>query len=219
MGIAEGVLETGFAARNGPVLSAAGLSKRFRGRRVLDGVDLALPGGCIAGITGENGSGKTTLLRVLLGDLRPDAGQVLLGGSYGYCPQVPVLHPSLTVAQHLVLFRTAYRLTGTQRAEVLIDRLNFASCLAQEAGALSGGTQQKLNLTLALMHDPDVLLLDEPYQGFDHETYQVFWELAAELRDRGRTVLVVTHFVPDSTPFDVLLTLSGGRLAVARDAR
>lgn len=130
-----------------------------------------------------------------------------------------MLNLSLTVAQHLVLFRTAYRLTSMERAESLLGRLNFASCLAQEAGTLSGGTQQKLNLTLALMHDPDVLLLDEPYQGLDHETYQVFWELAAELRDRGKTVLVVTHFVPDSTPFDVLLTLSGGRLAVVGGTR
>ncbi|MDX2395212.1 ABC transporter ATP-binding protein [Streptomyces sp. DK15] len=178
----------------------------------MDGVDIVVPGGCIAGITGENGAGKTTLLRVLLGDLKPDAGRVLFGGSRGYCPQVPVLNLSLTVAQHLLLFKTAYRLPSTDRAEGLMARLNFASCLGQEAGKLSGGTQQKLNLTLALMHDPDVVILDEPYQGLDYESYQVFWELAAELRDCGRTVLVVTHFVPDATPFDLLFRLSGGRL-------
>ncbi|MET9699991.1 ABC transporter ATP-binding protein [Streptomyces sp. NPDC006529] len=219
MEVHEGLLRTGSGVRSRTVLSATGLCKGFRGRPVLDGVGLAVPGGCIAGITGENGSGKTTLLRLLLGELKPDSGQVVFNGSYGHCPQVPVLNPSLTVEQHLVLFRTAYGLASTERAQGLLDRLRFASCLAQEAGTLSGGTQQKLNLTLALMHDPDVLLLDEPYQGFDHATYQVFWELAAELRGRGKTVLVVTHFVPDSTPFDMLLSLSGGRLVATGGSR
>lgn len=80
------------------------------------------------------------------------------------------------------------------------------------AGLLSGGSRQKLNLTLALMHDPDVLLLDEPYQGFDWETYLRFWELATRLRDAGRSVLVVSHLAYDIERLDQLWRLEDGRL-------
>src|SRR5689334_24324623 len=80
------------------------------------------------------------------------------------------------------------------------------------AGVLSGGTRQKLNLTLALMHDPQVLLLDEPYQGFDWDTYQRFWDLAARLRDAGRSVLVVSHLAYDTERLDELWRLDDGML-------
>ncbi len=79
-------------------------------------------------------------------------------------------------------------------------------------GALSGGTRQKLNLTLALIHDPDVLLLDEPYQGFDWETYLRFWDIAADLRTRGRAIVIITHLVFEENRYDILADLSGGRL-------
>jgi ABC-type multidrug transport system, ATPase component len=82
----------------------------------------------------------------------------------------------------------------------------------ERTGALSGGTRQKLNLTLALMHDPRVLLLDEPYQGFDWDTYQRFWDLAGRLRDAGRSVLVVSHLAYDTGRLDELWRLARGRL-------
>ena len=85
------------------------------------------------------------------------------------------------------------------------------------AGELSGGTRQKLNLTLALIHDPDVLLLDEPYQGFDWETYLRFWDLVGELRGRGKTVVIITHLVFEQERFDLLADLAGGHL-IPRDA-
>ncbi len=84
------------------------------------------------------------------------------------------------------------------------------------AGRLSGGTRQKLNLTLALMHDPQVLLLDEPYQGFDWDTYQRFWDLAARLRDAGRSVLVVSHLAYDAERLDELWRLQEGVLQPAK---
>ncbi|AQY20643.1 hypothetical protein T261_08707 [Streptomyces lydicus] len=159
---------------------------------------------------GENGSGKSTLLRILSGQIAADSGKVEHGGSLGYCPQETVLNDSLTVDQHLSWFQAAYDLEGHDRAEELLEELGFAEYRHARVDALSGGTRQKLNLTLALMHDPDVLLLDEPYQGFDWETYLRFWDVAARLRERGRCVLVVSHLAWDTQQLDVVLRLRHG---------
>ncbi|MBH1937370.1 ABC transporter ATP-binding protein [Streptomyces sp. AV19] len=186
--------------------------KAYGRHQVLRGAGLELPAGCLAGIVGENGSGKTTLLRILAGQLRPDRGTVECPGPVGYCPQETVLNPAFTVDQHLELFRVAYRLAGPGRAHELLDMLRFTAYRHHRIGTLSGGTQQKLNLVLALMHDPPLLLLDEPYQGFDWEAYQRFWELAAALREAGRSFLVVSHIAYDTGRFDRLWRLEGGRL-------
>ncbi|MFJ7496893.1 ABC transporter ATP-binding protein [Streptomyces sp. NPDC097727] len=184
----------------------------YRQQAVLRGVDLRLRPGVLAGIVGENGAGKTTLLRILAGELRPDRGSVHHSGRFGYCPQSVVLDDSFTVRQHLDFFRHAFGLADLRRAEEAMETLAFTEYLDQRAGLLSGGSRQKLNLTLALMHDPDVLLLDEPYQGFDWETYLRFWELATRLRDTGRSVLVVSHLAYDIDRLDQLWRLEDGRL-------
>ncbi|MEV5986129.1 ABC transporter ATP-binding protein [Streptomyces sp. NPDC052051] len=184
----------------------------YRQHAVLRGVDLHLRPGVLAGIVGENGAGKTTLLKILSGELRPDRGSVRHSGRFGYCPQSVVLDDSFTVRQHLDLFRHAFGLADLRRAEEVMEILAFTEYLDQRAGLLSGGSRQKLNLTLALMHDPEVLLLDEPYQGFDWETYQRFWKLATELRDAGRSVLVVSHLAYDIDRLDELWRLEDGRL-------
>ncbi|MFJ7996127.1 ATP-binding cassette domain-containing protein [Streptomyces sp. NPDC096310] len=184
----------------------------YRRHAVLRGVDLQLRPGVLAGIVGENGAGKTTLLKILSGELRPDRGSVRHSGRFGYCPQSVVLDDSFTVRQHLDLFRHAFGLTDLRRAGEVMEALAFTPYLDQRAGLLSGGSRQKLNLTLALMHDPDVLLLDEPYQGFDWETYLRFWELATGLRDAGHSVLVVSHLAYDVDRLDELWRLEGGRL-------
>ncbi|WP_371750488.1 ABC transporter ATP-binding protein [Streptomyces sp. NBC_01283] len=193
-------------------LRVTGLRKSFARRRVLTGIDVILPGGAIVGIFGENGAGKTTLLRLLCGELSPDGGEVRRRGTMGYCPQAPVLNPCLTVEQHLRFFQAAYGLEGVEGAESLLAQLGFGAYRTSLVGTLSGGTQQKLNLTLALMHEPDLLVLDEPYQGFDWETYLRFWALAERLRERGRTVLIVSHFAPDNSRFDSRYELVDGRL-------
>ncbi|MGI5340985.1 ATP-binding cassette domain-containing protein [Streptomyces sp. CA-181903] len=181
-------------------------------RRVLRGIDLELHGGALAGVVGENGAGKTTLLKILAGELRPDQGFVRHHGGFGYCPQGVVLHDALTVRQHLELFRTARGLPDLLRAQEIMEVLQFSNYIDELAGVLSGGTRQKLNLTLALMHDPQTLLLDEPYQGFDWDTYLRFWELATHLRDAGRTVLVVSHLAHDTRRLDALWHLADGLL-------
>ena len=108
-----------------------------------------------------------------------------IGGRPGYCPQTVVLDEALTVDQHVRYFQAAYGVSGAGRAEELIERLGYGRCRGQRAGTPSGGTRQKLSLTLALMHDPPVLLLDEPYQGLDWQTYLAFWDWPRDLRDAG----------------------------------
>jgi len=193
-------------------LAARNISKRYGRRVVLRDVSFELAAGALVGIVGENGAGKSTLLRILAGELRPSGGAVAVDGALGYCPQAAVLNEALSVAQHLDYFRAAYGLADTRRADALVERLGFARYRDMPVRALSGGSKQKLNLTIALMHDPTVLLLDEPYQGFDWETYLRFWELAADLRERGRAVLVISHLVYDRSRFDRLYTLAGGQL-------
>lgn len=194
------------------VLSATALSKSYGRRVVLRGVDLAVAPGLLVGIVGENGAGKSTLLQILAGELAPTGGAVRLAGRLGYCPQAVILNEALTVAQHLDYFAAARRLPSLRRADELLERLNFRQYRPALVGTLSGGTKQKLNLLLALMHDPTVLLLDEPYQGFDWETYLRFWDLARELRQRGCAVLVISHLFFDRERFDCLYQLRDGVL-------
>jgi ABC-2 type transport system ATP-binding protein len=170
--------------------------------------------GQLAAVVGENGAGKSTLLKILAGTLAPDGGQVRLSGTLGYCPQDPVLNDNLTVGQHLRYFAAARRLGSLARAEELVSRLGYEQYRGQVAGELSGGTRQKLNLTLALIHDPDVLLLDEPYQGFDWETYLRFWDLVGDLRTRSKTIVIITHLVLEQERFDLLADLAGSHLTL-----
>ncbi|MFF9040059.1 ATP-binding cassette domain-containing protein [Streptomyces sp. NPDC014892] len=191
-------------------LRADGIHKAYGRTKVLRGVSLEVPAGAVVGVVGENGAGKSTLLRVLVGELTADAGTVERAGPLGYCPQHAVVNDRLTVEQHLRFFQVAYRLDDLRTAHRLLEVLSFERCRGRRVGTLSGGTRQKLNLTLALMHDPPILVLDEPYQGFDWETYQRFWELTAELREAGRSVLVVSHIAHDRDRFDTIGQLHEG---------
>lgn len=198
--------------RSAVTLRAVAVRKGFGSLQVLRGVSFEARAGQLLGIVGENGAGKTTLLRILSGDLRPDEGHVALVGTRGYCPQHPVLDEELTMRQHVRLFQVAYNLPSPDSALRLIDRLSADAYLDAQVKVLSGGTLQKLNLVLALMHDPDVVLLDEPYQGFDWDTYLRFWDLAQELKSRGRTVIIISHLAHDTERLDVLHQLHDGRL-------
>jgi ABC-type multidrug transport system ATPase subunit len=144
------------------VLRAQHLYKSFGRRKVLQGVGFSVAPGTLVGIVGENGAGKSPLLRILAGELRPTRGEVFWRGALGYCPQTLILNDALTVNQHLEYFRAAYGGSNLRRADELIERLGYGAYRTAVVGTLSGGTKQKLNLTLALMHQPDLLLLDEP---------------------------------------------------------
>ena len=205
-----------------PGLVATGITKSYhRGiwpRRktlpVLRGADLVVGGGEVVGLVGENGSGKSTLMKILVGALAADGGRVQVTGRIGYCPQEPVLYERLTCDEHLELFGVAYGMHPGEvasAADALYATLGFVHWRATRVEELSGGTRAKLNLALALLADPEVLLLDEPYAGFDWDTYQRFWELTAERRSAGRSVLVISHFVTDEQRFDRLVELRDGR--------
>jgi len=205
-----------------PRLRATGITKSYRRgvwpRRhelpVLLGADLVVAPGEIVGLVGENGSGKSTLMKIIVGSLTADGGEVHVAGRIGYCPQEPVLYDRLTCDEHLELFGVAYGMTATAiaaSADALYETLGFGNWRATRVEELSGGTRAKLNLAIALLADPEILLLDEPYAGFDWDTYQRFWALANERRAAGRSVLVISHFVTDRERFDRIIELRGGR--------
>lgn len=203
----------------GAVISARHVSKTFGRRVVLQDVSLDVAGGEIVGIIGENGSGKTTLLRILLGLLPPTTGEVVTSGRIGYCPQEMTVFERLTVAENFTYFAAAYGLVSDQRSpswhttmDGLLRHFQFEQHRQSLVSHLSGGTKQKLNLALALMHEPDVLVLDEPYAGLDWQSYVHFWSLADELRSGGVSLLIVSHFVYDRSRYDRILDLKDGRL-------
>jgi ABC-2 type transport system ATP-binding protein len=191
-----------------------GVWPRRRSLAVLRGADLVVGRGEVVGLVGENGSGKSTLVKIVVGALAADTGTVTVSGRVGYCPQEPVLYDRLTCDEHLELFGVAYGMTSEQlnsSAADLYATLGFEQWRTSRVDELSGGTRAKLNLALALLPDPDVLLLDEPYAGFDWDTYQRFWDLTATRRAAGRSVLIVSHFVADLERFDRIVELRDGR--------
>jgi ABC-type multidrug transport system ATPase subunit len=189
-----------------PLLRLRGVSKRVGGRWILRGVDLDLHAGETVALVGENGAGKSTLVRVVAGIDGHDEGEVALGGPVGYCPQEPGLLDLLTADEHLVFFGRGLGLDrgeSRERGHELLQGLGFpARMLGTVAKHLSGGSRQKLNLSLALLGDPQVLLLDEPYTGFDAGTYLCFWEHVERWKDEGRACLVVTHFLGERERVD-----------------
>jgi ABC-2 type transport system ATP-binding protein len=192
------------------------VAKSYRGRQVLRGVSFEARRGEILGLVGENGAGKTTLLRIIGGLLRPDAGRVSLRGRLGYCDQEPRVFPDLTVAEHFTYFARAYGIAanGDWRAlrDELLERFRYSRDANACAGELSGGARQKLHLSLALLHRPEVLILDEPYLAFDWETYLRFWDYAGALRDAGAAIVIVSHIAHDRHRFTRILEMHAGRL-------
>lgn len=210
------------SAADRAILAGVGIVKSYRRgvwplrRRVavLTGADIDLHPGEVVGLVGENGSGKSTLMKILVGALGPDSGTVARSGRLGYCPQEPLVYPRLTCDEHFDLFAHAYGMTSPvaqASRQAIYEALGFARYAGTRADQLSGGTLAKLNLGLALLPDPDVLLLDEPYAGFDFDTYQRFWTLVAQRREEGRSVLIVSHFVVDAQRFDRIVEVRDGK--------
>jgi ABC-2 type transport system ATP-binding protein len=214
------------AARSvGTVLRVEGVRKTFktgppwhrRRLEVLRGASLEVAAGELVGLVGENGSGKSTLMQIVVGLLARDGGEVVLAGRLGYCPQQPLLWDKLTVDEHVELFAEAYTLDADRAARSrsdLLGELSFKSYLDYRVEDLSGGTRQKLNLALALLHEPDLLLLDEPYAGFDWETYLRFWEMAERRREQGMGILVISHLLAERERLTKVYELRDGRCEI-----
>jgi len=195
-----------------------GIPPRRRRLDVLKGASLMVCSGELVGLVGENGSGKSTLMQIIVGLLGRDCGQVERLGRLGYCPQVAMLWDKLTVDEHFALFASAYGLDDEAReraAAELLAELRFERYRRYRVEELSGGTRQKLNLALALMHQPQLLLLDEPYSGFDWETYVRFWEVADSRRSSGMGILIVSHFLAERERLDRVYELKDGKAVVA----
>ncbi len=205
-------LRAGTESDSAAALSATNINKRFGRKVVLRDVSLAVHPGEAVALVGENGSGKTTLLRICGGLLAPDSGSVDVAGGIGYCPQDPGVLDLLTADEHLIFFGAV---AGLARARALAEGRQLLAGFGFPANDssktlardLSGGNRQKLNLALALLGEPQVLLLDEPYQGFDHGTYVNFWDHVDNWRAAGKAILIVTHMLAELTRVDRVVEL------------
>src|SRR5215472_1882380 len=196
----------GAGRRPVPLLTVTGLGKSYRRRPVLREVSLQACPGQVVAVTGENGSGKTTLLRICAGLETADTGTIDRRAAAGYCPQEPALFDLLTPAEHLAQFAAGHDHAGAEGRELLAS-LGVPLRARTLVRDLSGGARQKLSLALALLGQPGLLLLDEPYQGFDHGSYLDFWHHAEAWRRQGRAVVVVTHLLTELHRADQVLEL------------
>ena len=177
------------------MIRAQSLSKRFGDKRVLDGLDLEVPRGGFVLVTGPNGSGKTTLLRLCAGLAVPTGGELEVDaprGSIGFLGHEALLYRELTALENLDLYGRLYRLPERrERAGAMLERFGLWRARNDRAGTFSRGMLQRLALCRAFLHDPDLLLLDEPFDGLDAEGADL---LQQELAERtGCTALVATH--------------------------
>ncbi len=179
-----------------PVIVVDGVSMSYRHQVVLDQIGFEVAAGALVALTGPNGAGKSTLLRIIAGLEHADAGTVSVDGSVGYVPQSGGLDPYLRPNEHFALFGAAAGLSrraAVREGNRLANELGWMADAAPVAGELSGGTRQKLNVITALIGSPDVLLLDEPYQGMDADSTRRFWELLWSRQEAGGTTVVSSH--------------------------
>ena len=204
------------------VLRLTDVSVRRGRRTVLSGINLTLHRGEVVAVVGANGAGKSTLLQLCAGLLRTSDGSIERTPSFGYAPQLDSLAPLLTVDEHLRLFGAARGIRQGRSVSTghrLLTRLGWTARGDQTAGTLSGGTQQKLNVALAQLDAPDLLLLDEPYQGLDALAYEDLWALISAWRASGAGVLLVTHLLRDVDLVDRVVELPAPQENAGRTIR
>ena len=204
------------------VLRLTDVSVRRDRRTVLSGINLTLHRGEVVAVVGANGAGKSTLLQLCAGLLRASGGSIERTPNFGYAPQLDSLAPLLTVDEHLRLFGAARGIRQGRSVSTghrLLTRLGWTARGDQTAGTLSGGTQQKLNVALAQLDAPDLLLLDEPYQGLDALAYEDLWALISAWRASGAGVLLVTHLLRDVDLVDRVVELPAPQENAGRTIR
>jgi heme exporter protein A len=194
------------------VIRARNLSKRYGDKRVFQGLDLDVPAGGFVLVTGPNGAGKTTLLRLCAGLAAPTGGQLDVEadrGRIGFLAHEPLVYRELTALENLELYGRLYRIPERrERIGMLLERFGLWEERRERAGSFSRGMLQRLALCRAFLHDPTLLLLDEPFNALDAEGADLLASELAALADR-RTVLVATH-EPERVG-----RLATGRLALA----
>jgi ABC-2 type transport system ATP-binding protein len=199
---------------------ATGLCVRYGDTVALAEVSLTVARGQVTAVVGGDGAGKTSLLRCLAGALRPDAGEVRNPGSQriGYLPASSGLYPDLTVAENLAFRAAAYRVRGDAAAErtaELIARAGLSAARNRLAGQLSGGMRQKLGVIAALLHRPDLLILDEPSTGVDPVSRSGLWSLIASAAADGAAVVLATTYIDDAQRASAVLVLDAGHQLAA----
>lgn len=209
-----------------PIIRIERLTKRFGRKEVLRGVSLDIFEAEVFGLLGANGAGKSTIIKIVTNQTRADDGAVEIGGQppsgetnrmIGLAPQEIAVYPQLSVRENLAFFARAYGLTGAQvRRNVnrTLDEVHLRSIGGQRAATLSGGWRRRLNLAVALVHDPRIGVLDEPTAGMDIEARQQTWEVMRGLRSREVTVVLTTHLMDEAEAVcDRIGILHEGRIA------
>jgi ABC-2 type transport system ATP-binding protein len=194
-----------------PFIRLGNLRKSFGSITAVDGISLEIAPGEAFGLLGPNGAGKTTTLSMIVGLLRPDSGSVEVGGAdpllpatrrrIGICPQAVSLYPELTGRQNLTFFARLQGLAGRELRERVDWALEFAGLTDRAGGRVetySGGMQRRLNLVAGLVHDPEILLCDEPTVGVDPQSRNHLYESIERLRDEGHTILYTTHYMEEA---------------------
>jgi ABC-2 type transport system ATP-binding protein len=215
------------------VLELRGITKSYGGRRVLDDVSFDVRAGRLTGFVGGNGAGKTTTMRIALGVLAKDGGDVTLDGApvttadrrrFGYMPEERGLYPKMKVGEHIAYLARLHgysKAEATANAEALLDRLGLSERLGDLVETLSLGNQQRAQIAAALVHEPEVLILDEPFSGLDPLAVDVVAGVLQERAAAGAAVLFSSHQLDVVERLcDDLVIIAGGtiRAAGSRDA-
>jgi heme ABC exporter ATP-binding subunit CcmA len=210
-----------------PAIAARALEKRFGRTAALRGVDLEVASGSSLSVLGPNGAGKSTLLRLLAGLGRPSSGSLEVAGHpatareararVGYIGHATLLYATLSARENLVFAGRLQRVRNPgSRADVLLREEGLADVASRPAGSFSRGMAQRLAIARGLVHDPEVVLLDEPYTGLDRRSAERLSQRLRELHREGRTVVLVTHDLERAVEnADVAVVLSRGRVALA----
>ena len=215
-----------------PAISVTGLTKSFSGRKVVDDFDMEVPKGAIYGFLGPNGSGKTTTIRMMCGLLIPDsgAGQCLgfdiltepqkIKENVGYMTQKFSMYEDLTIRENLDFIARMFRMKNRRdRVQDALRDLGLADRADQLAGTLSGGWKQRLALAACMLHDPQLLLLDEPTAGVDPKARRDFWDEIRRLSAKGVTVLVSTHYMDEAVQCDFIAYIAYGKKLISGPAQ